>query len=315
MVLGRKNSLRRNLIALAIAWPWVFVAFARILSLDMGWPVIPLVAFIPQTLVTMLIPFVTALWMRARWTAIGIAVLMVWLVVIIAPRTFSHDEPAASGRTVHIFTANLKKGAAEPGPLLAQIRAARADIVSLQEAGDRNVAELRARGLMKTHPYVVSHSSDGTYANTTISRWPLKLSDDSFATTGSWPAMRVGGGGTGIEFYNFHSLSPTTPGREAEWSAGLGSLPAARGRIRLIAGDFNATVDHREFRAVLARGYVDAGYQTGNGLKWTWVIGRLTRLVIDHVLAPPDVAVESYRVQNLPGSDHKSVSVVLRLPR
>ena len=125
--------------------------------------------------------------------------------------------------------------------------------------------------------------------------------------------MRVAG--TGITFFNFHSRSPTTPGREAEWSAALNSLPAAAGDLHVIAGDFNATVDHRLFRAVLDRGYSDAGYSTGNGLVWTWTIGRMTRLVIDHVLAPPSVAVDSYEVRSLPGSDHKSVSVTLRLPR
>lgn len=312
IVLGAKNSLRRNLVALLVAGPWLFVAFVRILSLDAFWPLTSLVAFAPQTVVTLLVPLGVALLLRARWSALGLVVVMVWLSVLIAPRTIADDRPAARGETIHLYSANLKKGAAKTSALMRQIRASRADLITLQEAGVFNVSELRAAGLMKTHPYVDTYASDGLYANVTISRWPLRSTGDDYVKTGIWPGLRVAR--TPITLYNFHSFSPTTPARESAWAAGIGALPAAGDQVTLIAGDFNATLDHRIFRALLARGYVDAADQTGNGLAWTWVIGRLTRLVIDHILVPPSVAVADYEVHDLPGSDHNAVSATLRLP-
>jgi endonuclease/exonuclease/phosphatase (EEP) superfamily protein YafD len=315
--LGGKNSLRRNVVALVIFWPWLFVALVRFLALDSGWPMIPLVSFIPQTLVTLVIPLAFALLLRARWTAIAIGVTALLLAVVIAPRAISDGDPATQGRELRIFTGNLKKGHAEPAPLYRAIRSSKADVITLQEASDSNIAELRALGLIKTHPYVVEAGEESGFANFTISRWPMTENKDSFARTGRWTGIRLGGGGRGLTFYNFHSRSPTDPSREAEWSAALGSLPGSRsidGQLRIISGDFNATVDHRAFRSVLARGYQDAGSKTGNGLKWTWQLSRLTRLVIDHVLYPDAVEIESYEVVDLPGSDHRGLAVTLRLP-
>ena len=63
------------------------------------------------------------------------------------------------------------------------------------------------------------------------------------------------------------------------------------------------------------RGYVDAGDATGGGLAPTWP-ERLARpgVTIDHVLADERVAITGYEVHDLPGSDHRAVSAVLRLP-
>ena len=81
-----------------------------------------------------------------------------------------------------------------------------------------------------------------------------------------------------------------------------------------MAGDFNATLDHSELRAVLARGYVDAADAAGAGLKPTWSGGGPLRLTIDHVLVDDRIRVVSYEVVHLHGSDHSAVIVKLRLP-
>ncbi|MFT4049363.1 MAG: endonuclease/exonuclease/phosphatase family protein [Solirubrobacterales bacterium] len=314
MLLGSTNSVRRNVLALAIAAPWLIVVLVRLLGVDRIWPLVPLVAFTPQTLLTLLVPLVVALVLRAKWSVAIVGAAMISLAFVIAPRLITNDQPAASGKTLRILTANLLHGDASPAPLVAAIRSSRADVIALQEASLNNIAELRAAGILKTHPYVQEHSADGMFANFTVSRKPLAMlpnADDS-AESREWPGMRIGG--TGVTFYNFHSRSPVTPSRESEWRAGLTQLPASNGELRVIAGDFNATLDHHYFRKVLASGYRDSADETGNGLKWTWSVSRMTRLVIDHVLAPPSVAVRSYRVYDLPGSDHNAVAVTLRLP-
>ena len=86
----------------------------------------------------------------------------------------------------------------------------------------------------------------------------------------------------------------------------------------MLAGDFNATLDHADLRDLLDRGYRDAAEQAGVGLRPTWPAGKdlLPALVtIDHVLADRRVRVISARSVAIPGSDHRGVLTELLLPR
>jgi hypothetical protein len=54
----------------------------------------------------------------------------------------------------------------------------------------------------------------------------------------------------------------------AVWRYELRTLPHATpaGELRLLMGDFNATLDHDELRSLIATGYHDAADTTGTGL-------------------------------------------------
>lgn len=313
-MLGSKNSLRRNLLAFFLASPWLFFALVRGLSLDRVWPLIPLVSFTPQALLWMLLPLVLALLLRARWMALVVLVAMLWMTALVAPRTFSNEQPAAEGRTVQLMTANLLVGGASLEALEQVIAQTDPDVITLQEVTPANVTALRAAGVMRSRPYVSGDPQPGTTGYVTISRWKLTTVPDSGLTLGRWPDMRVGIGGAPFFLRNVHPAPPIKPDRTKIWQANLRAIPAASGPAnRVIAGDFNATLDHRDFREVLAGNYRDAGDETGNGLKWTWDVTRNGRLVIDHVLVSPRIAVSNYVVHDIPGSDHNAVTVTLRL--
>lgn len=283
----------------------------RIFSLDYFWPLVPVVAFTPQMLVLMAIPVVLALLLRARYMLILLVVTAGILVALLLPRAIGNDQPQARGQAVTIFSANLLAGAAEAEPLLAAIERNDPDIVALQEATPENLATLKAAGVMKDLPYSSGVPAFGTRGYFTLSRWPLKVIPGSGLLGDNWPEMRVGS--TGMIFRNIHPSPPLKYGNTPRWKAALAEIPSSRGN-RFISGDFNSTLDHRAFRAVLDRGYRDAADETGNGFKWTWVVTRTGRLVIDHVLVPPGVAVQSFEVIDLPGSDHNAVVARLRLP-
>lgn len=311
-MLGSKNSLRRNLLALFLASPWLFFALVRGFSLDRIWPLVPLVSFTPQALLWMLLPLVLALLLRARWMAIVVLVAMVWMTVLVAPRTFANDQPVAGGKTVTWMTANLLTGAASVRELEKVISGSDPDIITLQEVTPANVAALRAAGVMRSRPYVVGEPATGSVGYVTISRWKLTTVPGSELASGHWPEMRV----SGLPLYvrNVHPAPPIKPNPTRTWQKNLRAIPAPGRTPSVIAGDFNATLDHRDFRAVLGRGYRDSGDETGNGLKWTWDVTRNGRLVIDHVLVSPGIAVSDYTVHNIPGSDHNAITVKLRLP-
>jgi hypothetical protein len=80
----------------------------------------------------------------------------------------------------------------------------------------------------------------------------------------------------------------TAPAVAARRIVAIAALPGAGapGDLQLIAGDFNATLDHRVLRRLLGRGYADAADAAGDGLTWTW-----------------------------PARDHRALVARLRLPR
>lgn len=271
-----------------------------------------MVAFTPQVLVTMLFPLALALLLRARFTVLTIAVFAGVLVVLLSPRAIPDRQPSTSGTEVTIFSANLLEGAASPGPLISAIRRADPDIIALQEVTPANVAALRAAGVMAKRPFIVGKPAIGPLGYVTISRWPLQVIAGSGLSDGRWPEMHVLG--TTMIFRNVHPRSQLHPESRVSWRTNLADIPGPRGRLRVVAGDFNATLDQRAFRALVARGYHDAGATTGNGFKWTWVVSRSGRLVIDHVLVAPTIEVQHFDVVDLPGSDHNAVVTRIRLP-
>jgi endonuclease/exonuclease/phosphatase family metal-dependent hydrolase len=90
---------------------------------------------------------------------------------------------------------------------------------------------------------------------------------------------------------------PWSPGATALWRSRLGALPAPACSPCILAGDFNATLDHAQFRRLLRRGYADAASQAGHGLSPTWSPqpgSRPALLAIDHVLTDRRCAVMAY---------------------
>jgi endonuclease/exonuclease/phosphatase family metal-dependent hydrolase len=117
-----------------------------------------------------------------------------------------------------------------------------------------------------------------------------------------------------------HPLPPLNRRWAPTWSAAMRRLPGSdsRGDVQLLAGDFNATLDHRLLRALLSRGYVDAADAAGAGLTWTWpALGHPHTLpiTIDHVLVDRRVRSLGVTAVRIPGTDHRALIARLRLPR
>ncbi|MFG1701563.1 endonuclease/exonuclease/phosphatase family protein [Nonomuraea sp. M3C6] len=83
----------------------------------------------------------------------------------------------------------------------------------------------------------------------------------------------------------------------------------------MLAGDFNATLDHLPMRDLLAAGYRDAADVMGRGFLATWPqSSKMPGVTIDHVLADSRMAVREFGVAGLKGTDHRPVFAELRLP-
>jgi hypothetical protein len=193
----------------------------------------------------------------------------------------------------------------------------------VQELTPRAEAALRAAGLTELVPAAhVIPARPGSVVSASGAAWTRLPVVKRDAVPGCFeqPTVRLAiAGGPEVELTAVHTMPPAKSARSVrDWSRDLAELPAPDpGVLRVLAGDFNATLDHAALRAVLRRGWDDAAQRAGRGLAWTWRPLRLPypRLSLDHVLVDPRIAVASVDLVDVAGSDHRAVVVELVLPR
>ncbi|MGB1582523.1 MAG: endonuclease/exonuclease/phosphatase family protein [Solirubrobacterales bacterium] len=317
-MLGPSNSIRRNWFALAFAVPWFLLASIRVFALDRVFPLVSIVAFSPLILAAVVIPLAIALLLRARYIAIAVAVFAVVLALLVLPRSVSQSQPNANGRVVTLMTANLLAGSAATDGIERIVAENDVDVLAMQEVTPIAFKVLRDRGLTQELPYFTRTTAPGVAGNVIVSRQRIRERDFGRDPNLSvWPEVIVPS--LGLIVRSVHPYPPIKPRQTGIWQDDLRNLPAARpapgDNLRVLLGDFNATLDHRLLRQLVARDYVDAARVTGNGLKPTWSANRLMKLTIDHVLLDSRIEVESYKTFDLPRSDHDAVVVRVRLPR
>jgi endonuclease/exonuclease/phosphatase family metal-dependent hydrolase len=223
---------------------------------------------------------------------------------------------------VRVASVSLRKGLVPAGEVLELVRRHDVDVLSVQELTPGAEEALRAAGIGKLLPSAhVIPARPGSVPSASGAVWTRLDVLDRGAAPGGFEQPRVllaVEGGPDVELTAVHSVPPAaSPSAVRTWTSDLASLPAPEhGVLRVLAGDFNATLDHAALRALLGRGYVDAARSVGRALAWTWRPLRLRfpRLVLDHVLVDPRIAVTNLELLPLRGSDHRAVVVDLVLP-
>jgi endonuclease/exonuclease/phosphatase family metal-dependent hydrolase len=272
---------------------------------------------------------------RAARTVTALAAAALTGTVI--PRAVPRRQPEARGPVLRVLTLNMLIGRAAADTLVALARATRADVLFVQELTDDAAARLDRAGIGAVFPHQLIEHADGTVHDTGIyARYPLRDGavhhDGAGGAAGDgWPPGKPQRtarldlpSGHSVQLMCAHITPPKPPWspRFAErWQAELGRVPSPETRPGslpvVVAGDFNATVDHAPLRAVLRRGYRDAACEVGRGLVPTWgpePHGHPPLLTIDHVLVGPGCAVLRTRVHRVPGIDHRALYAELRLP-
>ncbi|EFV12670.1 endonuclease/exonuclease/phosphatase family protein [Segniliparus rugosus] len=306
-------------------WDWAPSVMAAML-----WPVWLLAGLFGAALVAF-----------ARWwrTAASALVLLVAAASFDLPLFWGEgSEPAGPGRLV-VAQGNLFWGKADPKALLNVVRSRHVDVLAVEEVTPEELAALRSAGMSDALPYSftlpglirVGDSQLATPCDTVIfSRYPL-VDSAELVGPGGWnflhhPLRSVARTPWGpVAVVAAHVMVPwpaymTNPGyvRNPTWGfeirpfrEALAALP--RDERVVVAGDFNATYDVADYRAILAAGFADAGIQSGAGFVPTWEQGEPWQLLAsDHVLARNAVATdfESFR---LVGSDHAGVIATVAL--
>jgi len=305
----------RTLVAWVLAAGCAGWAAMRAFGLEQGFPLVPLMAFTPFVVVGCGVVVLVALVLRRRGAALVAALAAVALAGMVAPRALGgpSDPEGDAGPPLRVLTVNMHFGTGSAPALVELVRMTRADVLSVQELTPGLVQRLDAAGLGELMPHYVLSAEDGAGGSGLYGRDPLSATVRP-STVSTLASARTGD----VEIVAVHAQPPLRR-RVGMWDRDLSSLPAASpdGTIRILAGDFNATLDHAELRRLLDTGYTDAAAEVGAGLKGTWPHGRRfpPPVAIDHVLVDSRAGVKAFSVHAITGTDHRAVFAELVLPR
>lgn len=248
-----------------------------------------------------------------------------------ALRGFGTGElPAKNEASVRVLTWNTAGEAVSAETVADAILTQEVDVVTLPETaesvGERIAVMLREQG----RPMWVHHVQFGDVPNgpqaweTTILISPelgdysvIGSSEDGTSNTSSVPsAVVMPVNGSGPTIVAVHAVAPRVEAMERwqsdlEWIAD--QCPAGD---FILAGDFNATIDHMASLGVNGgdMGYCrDAASRTGTGVTGTWPesFPELLGAPIDHVMASQNWEPTGSLVLDAAGSDHRALVVQL----
>ncbi|AQZ70590.1 hypothetical protein BKM31_22995 [[Actinomadura] parvosata subsp. kistnae] len=309
----------RGRLAVAVAVLFAAGTVVRLGGLEAGVFLIPLVSFTPYFALAALLMLGIAALARSRAAVAIMLAVCACLAWCVLPRALGSGDASAGGRPLRVLTANLNGGRGDASVIVGLARRLNVDVLSIQELTYSAEDRLAATGLATLLPYHVGKADfRGPEGSGVYSRYPMTERTGLFQPVGHhMPVVEVAlPGGSAVEAVVVHPVAPV-PSTVPEWEAGVASLPPAptSGAPRILAGDFNATLDHAVFRRLLDTGYTDAAASTGQGLTPTWPHGRsLPPLVaIDHVLTDGRGSAVGVQVLDVPGSDHRALFADLRV--
>jgi endonuclease/exonuclease/phosphatase family metal-dependent hydrolase len=290
----------------------------RVLGLDRGFPLALLMAFTPYAAIAAF--FVAGLALALRnWAAAGVmGMVTLLLAAAVLPRAIGDRTVDPAGdETLSVLSSNIYVGSADPEALVDLVDRYDVDLLSIQELTPRFARELRREGLLRRLPYAIEETRPRSAGAGLYSRLPMrKMPGSQFFFRMPRAVLTMPDGGR-LRVVGVHPYPPVS-GSVDVWRKALTSLPpAGSGPAWILVGDFNSTLDQSQFRDLIDDGYRDAGDVAGEGLEPTWPNADHTLppfITIDHVLADERLGIVDYGVEDLPGSDHRSIHAELALP-
>lgn len=321
----RKFSLPVALAVLALLYV-VVAMVVRTLPLT-NLPALVLAASFPYVPLTALCGLILSALCRKKLLAVVGIVLLTISVAIQVPWHNLGRTSDLGPRTaeLRVLSSNIQKGEAHAAAFI-DLAADSADIITMSELTAEAAARFRDGGLRKTFPYSILIPRPGAGGMGLWSRYPLMgLRASKYGSNFIAARVRVPGVPNDPLVASVHLMSPLAGGANTfeEWDH---RITAAKSEFAdyaetagpaavIIAGDFNATPDMRQFRDLLDVGYRDAVNQTGAGFSPTYsphpAIPPL--ITIDHVLTR-NSAAQSIHTVDIPGSDHRALLATVAVP-
>ncbi len=255
-----------------------------------------------------------------RWSGAGVALVVVVVAVWTQVPLYYGRTGDEDGRLVRVMQANLLFDGADPEAVADQVRERDIELLTVNELTPAAIGALGRAGLDRLLPYRYL-SPARTAAGTGIwSRYPLSdtVEYDGYVLNQLSATATIPDAGP-VSVFAFHPVPPVYD--IGVWADELSRLQAIlenspADRPAIAGGDFNATYDHAQFRAMLSGRFDDAVVQAGAGhlvtyptdKRWPPLVG------IDHILIAGGRAV-AVETLDLPGADHRALTASIRLPR
>jgi len=255
---------------------------------------------------------------RRRLPALLAAALTAAVVAGQVPLFVADGSPP--GVTLRVASVNLRYGQAEPAAV-AELARRDADVLAVQELTPQ-LAQWLDEALGEDFPYREVRPREGPAGVGLWSRHPLTDPHDydQFWLGLLTARLQVPGTGAPTTVATTHMSAPW-PDPFDGWRADMtemantlrGIATQAPGPV-IVAGDFNATTDMREFRRLLDAGYRDAAEQAGAGLTRTHPADLAVPPVfaVDHILVR-DATATTVRTVAVDGSDHRALVAEVRI--
>ncbi len=224
------------------------------------------------------------------------------------------DETGDGGIT--IYSANVLRGGGQPDRIADAIVAAEADIIVLQEVSSAFIQTLRADPQLDDYAYRADGGGEQS-GRVLWSRWPLSDVQVDWFVVSELVSATVDSPTGRFRLANVHTQAPIRNRDVAPWQAQFDQLDQLPTDVpTVLAGDFNATADHRPFRDLLGQGWTDVHEPKGCGFDATWPVDQLTPVPVyrlDHVLVTDHFEVDEVRLGRPEGSDHLPVITRIEL--
>lgn len=252
-----------------------------------------------------------AAWQRRRTLAIAAGIVVVAQLVWCAPdlRWWSVPQPHAASAPFTLAALNVFAGNPNQQEAGTDALAIGADVLVVEELTPAVSEALRSYRYVQARP----RSGGDAFGIGVFSRFPLHLIG---RPSGNFLQVDVDAPGGRVRVVAVHTLQPLANLRILDRHlAQLRRLCEDTAAPFVLAGDFNATRQHRPFRRLLRCGLRDAHSQRGVVLPRTWPANR--RLPpfaqLDHILTSRGIAVRSAGTVDIPGSDHRGVTARIAL--
>ncbi len=272
---------------------------------------VALVALTPFLLIPLVVADVIAWFSRSPTLRIAAVAVSAACLFTVAP----FDAVIGCGSNeaddaITIMTANVESRGGQPDAIAANIAAADPDVVVLQEAGGRFLEAISDQPELEPWTARSNELPDARNGTVIWSKWPLSDVRFDDLEVRSWVRAVVESPEGRFTVAGLHAASPSTSEDLALWHdhfARLNDMPTDEPMI--MAGDFNATEDHRPFRRLLDQGWTDVHDNKGCGPDLTWPADGLPMPVmrLDHILVTDDFEVLSTEIGDPGGSDHHPV--------
>ncbi len=142
-------------------------------------------------------------------------------------------------------------------------------LLALQEYTAQARDGLNRAGLDELLPYHAQQPDNWAAGSALYSRYPLTDEGVRVHRSGFRPASATVSvpGAPPVQLESVHPCAPIGPRGGRCWAADLADQPAASpgGPVRILLGDFNATLDHSALRHLIGSGYRDAADTVGAG--------------------------------------------------